>query len=83
LVYRATDNSVIYSRPVSCGPCTLTPPPGKAIKNNIVIAVICNTDFVYQGETSRKTKFDCRLQITGSGTAGVTGTANIASRWYQ
>ncbi|HLP78146.1 MAG TPA: hypothetical protein VK327_14660, partial [Candidatus Paceibacterota bacterium] len=83
LVYRATDNSVIYGKPVVGGTCTLTPPVGKAIKNNVVIAVICNTDFIYKGESSRTNKFDYRLQITGTGTSGVTGAANIATQWYQ
>jgi hypothetical protein len=83
LAYRATDNSVIYSKPVSSGACTLTPPAGKAIKNNVVVAVICNTDFIYNGESSRTNKFDYRLKITGSGTSGVSGTAAIATRWYQ
>ena len=83
LVYRATDNSVIYSKPVANGTCSLTPPAGKAIKNNVVVAVICNTDFVYQGNFSRTNKFDFRLQISGAGTVGVLGTANIASKWWQ
>lgn len=83
LVYRATDNTVIYSKPVSGGTCSLTPPAGKAIKNNVVVAVICNTDFIYNGESSRTNKFDYRLQITGPGTGGISGAANIASKWWQ
>lgn len=83
LVYRATDNSVFYSKPVSSGSCSLTPPAGKAIKNNVAVAVICNTDFLYTGEYSRTNKFDYRLKITGPGTSGVSGTANIATQWYQ
>lgn len=82
-VYRVTDSSVIYSKPVSSGTCSLTPPSGKPIKNNVVVAVICNTDFRYNGESSRTNKFDCRLKITGTRTAGVTGTASIASKWCQ
>lgn len=83
LVYRATDNSVIYSKPVSSGACALTPPVGKAIKNNVVIAVICNTDFLYNGESSRTNKFDYRLKITGAGTSGISAPASIAGKWYQ
>ncbi|MGC3956583.1 MAG: hypothetical protein QM813_00990 [Verrucomicrobiota bacterium] len=83
LVYRATDGSVIYSKPVSSGTCTVTPPAGKPIKNNVVIAVICNTDYVYNGESSRTNKFDYRLQITGAGTAGVSSAASIAAKWFQ
>lgn len=83
LVYRATDNTVIYSKPVSGGTCSLTPPVGKAIKNNVVVAVVCNTDYVYNGESSRTNKFDYRLRISGAGTLGVTGPANIATKWWQ
>jgi hypothetical protein len=83
LVYRASDNSVVYSKPVSSGAVSITPPAGKAIKNNVVIAVICNTDFRYLGDSSRTTKYDYRLTISGEGTAGVAGTASIATRWYQ
>lgn len=82
LVYRATDNTVVYSKPVSSGTCTLTP-PAKAIKNNVVIAVICNSDFIYNGESSRTNKFDYRLQIAGAGTTGISGAANIATKWWQ
>jgi hypothetical protein len=83
LVYRATDNSVVYSKPVSSGACSLTPPAGKAIKNNVVVAVICNTDYRYNGESSRTNKFDYRLQITGAGTTGVSAPASIAAKWFQ
>ncbi|HOP96341.1 MAG TPA: hypothetical protein PLK78_02760 [Verrucomicrobiota bacterium] len=83
LVYRATDNSVVYSKPVSSGACTLTPPPDKPIKNNVVIAVICNTDYRYLGEASRKHKYDYRLTITGPETSGILGTANISTKWWQ
>jgi hypothetical protein len=83
LVYRAADGSVVYSKPVASGPCALTPPAGKPIKNNVVIAVVCNTDFRYNGDTSRKTKYDYRLTISGPGTAGISGTANLGTRWYQ
>src|SRR6185436_3682116 len=53
LVYRATDNSVIYGKSVVSGACTLTSSVGKAIKNNVVVAVISNTDFRYNGESNR------------------------------
>ena len=55
----------------------------KPFKNNVVIAVICNTDYRYQGEASRKHKYDYRLTITGAGTSGILGTANISTNWWQ
>ncbi len=77
LVYRATDGSVVYSQPVASGTCSLR--LDKAVKNNVVVAVICNTDFIYNGESSRTTKYDYRLAL---GT-GVSGTASINSQWFK
>lgn len=77
LVYRATDNSVVYSIPVASNTCSLT--LSKPVKNNVVVAVICNTDYLYLGEYSRTNKYDYRLTF---GT-GVTNTASINTKWYQ
>ncbi len=76
LVYRAADNSIVYGKPVSGGTCSIKfdKPP----KNNVVIAVVCNTDWLYLGEYSRTNKFDYRLTLG----PGVVGTANIATKWY-
>jgi len=76
LVYRATDGTAVYSQPVSAGTCSLR--LDKAPKNNVVIAVITNTDYTYEGESSRRTKFDYRLTLG----PGVTGTASTSTRWY-
>ena len=77
LVYRATDGTVVYSAPVARGTCCLTPP--KPIKNNVVIAVICNTDYLFKGEETRKAKFDYRLALN----SGITGTADIYNKWWE
>jgi hypothetical protein len=37
----------------------------------------------YNGESSRTNKFDYRLQIMGPDTTGISGTASIASKWWQ
>ncbi len=77
LAYRATDGSCVYSKPVASGDCTLR--LDKAPNNNVVIAVITNTDYVYQGDSTRKAHYDYRLQLG----QGVTGTADINTRWYN
>lgn len=77
LVYRAVDGSVVYSAPVTKGTCSLA--PSKPVKNNVVIAVICNTDYVFNGDASRKAKYDYRL-MTGS---GIEGTADINTKWWD
>jgi hypothetical protein len=77
LCYIATDGSKVYSDIVSSGNCTLA--LTKTPANNVVIAVITNTNYIYEGETTRTAHFDYRLQL---GT-GVTGTANINTKWYK
>jgi chitodextrinase len=76
LCYRATDGTAVYSQIVSSGNCSLR--LDKAPANNVVIAVICNTDYIYNGESTRTAHYDYRLQL---GT-GVTGTASVNTKWY-
>ena len=38
---------------------------GKPIKQCLVVAVVCNTDYAYSSESSRTNKFDYRLLISG------------------
>jgi hypothetical protein len=77
LAYRTTTGVPVYSTPVSSGACTLnlTSPPA----NNVVIAIITNTDYIYNGEATRKAHYDYRLRLV----TGVTGTASVNTRWYQ
>lgn len=77
LAYWTTNGTPVYSEFVSGGNCTLnlTSPPA----NNVVIAVITNTDYIYTGETIRKAKFDYRLQLV----TGVTGAASVNTKWYN
>lgn len=77
LVYRATDGSVVYSTPVTKGVCGLhlRKPP----KNDVVIAVVCNTDYTFKGDETRKEKYDYRLVLGKS----VTGTADIHTKWWE
>jgi hypothetical protein len=77
LCYRATDGTPVYSTPVSSGACSLR--LDKTPGSNVVIAVICNTDYKYLGDTTRKAHYDYRLQL---GT-GATGTADINTKWYN
>ena len=77
LVYRATDGSVVYSVPVKKGPCSLK--LRKPVKNNVVVAVICNTDYVFKGDKTRKAKYDYRLTLRD----GITGTADIHKKWWK
>lgn len=77
LCYRTQSGAIVYSKVVNCGDCILKLklPPA----NNVVIAVICNTDYIYEGEITRKKHFDYRLQIV----KGVTDVASYKVRWYD
>lgn len=77
LCYRAVDGTPVYSVPVTSGKCSIR--LDKAPANNVVIAVICNTDYIYKEDDTRKAHYDYRLKL---GT-GVTGTADIYTKWYD
>ena len=76
LAYRDTAGTIHYSEPVSSGACSI---PLASVMNNIVIAVICNTDYIYYGESTRTAKYDYSLTIG----AGISGKADIYTRWYN
>ncbi|WP_177230587.1 T9SS type A sorting domain-containing protein [Chitinophaga sp. CF118] len=77
LVYRSTTGVPVYSQFVSTGSCSLRldVPPA----NGVVIAVITNTDYIYNGESTRTAHYDYRLRLV----TGVTGTANVNTKWYN
>jgi Secretion system C-terminal sorting domain len=77
LVYRTTSGTPVYSQFVSSGACSLR--LDQAPANGVVIAVITNTDYIYNGETTRKAHFDYRLRLV----TGVTGTADVNTKWYN
>lgn len=76
LVYRDTGGDVHYGVPVSSGTCSV---PLANVMNNVVIAVVCNTDYIYVDDTTRTTKYDYTLTMG----AGVTGTADIYTKWFD
>jgi hypothetical protein len=77
LVYRAKDGSVVYSRPVTKGACMLD--LQKPVKNNVVIAVVCNTDYVFKGHATRKAKYNYRLKLG----KGIKAPADIHTKWWK
>lgn len=77
LVYRATNGTPVYSELVASGAVSLK--LNLAPANGVVIAVITNTDYIYHGESTRKTHYDYRLQLV----SGLSGAADIYTKWYQ
>ena len=62
LCFRTKAGKVYYGEPLE-GEGTATIKLYEAPANGVVIAVICNTDYIYTGETLRKTHFDYRLRM--------------------
>lgn len=77
LVYRSTAGVPVYSPYVSSGTCTIRLDAAPA--NGVVIAVITSTDYTYNGDATRKKKYDYRLQLV----SGVSGAADIHTKWYN
>jgi hypothetical protein len=77
LCYRAVDGSAVYSIPATSGKCSLR--LDKAPNKNVVIAVVCNTDYKYLGEETRKAHYDYRLKLV----EGLSGAADIYTKWYD
>jgi hypothetical protein len=76
LCYRATDGTPVYGTPVTSGTATLR--LDKPATNNVVIAVVCNTDYKYLGDATRMAHYDYRLQV-GTGVS----TADVNTKWYN
>ncbi len=76
LVYRDTSGKIHYGSPVSSGVCSI---PLSNVRNNVIVAVICNSDYIYLGESTRTAKYNYTLTLG----AGVTGKASINTRWYD
>lgn len=77
LCYRTRDGQTVYSNPVYGGDCSLRLDLQPA--NNVVFAVITNTDYIYKGEETRTAHHDYRLQLV----EGVTHTADVNKQWYD
>jgi hypothetical protein len=73
LVYRDSVGVIHYGTPVSSGDCSIAV---KNAKNNVIVAVIANTDYIYDGGTK---KYGYTLTLG----AGVSGKADIYTQWYK
>ncbi|HNW50380.1 MAG TPA: T9SS type A sorting domain-containing protein [Prolixibacteraceae bacterium] len=76
ICYRDILGNAVYGAPVDSGLCavSLAIPPA----NDVVIAVVSNTDFVFEGAETGKKHFDYRLQID----TNLVTPAHTQKRWY-
>jgi hypothetical protein len=77
LCFRTKSGEIVYSQIVNGGDCSLK--LDKKPANNVLFAVIANTDYIYEGDTTRKSHFDYRLQLV----KGLKSTKDISKKWYD
>jgi hypothetical protein len=77
LAYRAEDGTAVYSQPVEAGNACLN--LDKRPKDGVVVAIVSNVDYLYQGEETRAKKHDYLLFMI----EGVSGTAPIYEKHYE
>lgn len=73
LVYQDAAGKAHYGTPVTTGTCSI---PVSNVKNNVVIAVLSNTDYIFDGGLK---KYGYTLNIG----EGVSATADINMQWYK
>ena len=78
LCYRTKQGRVYYSQPVE-GEGDVVMKLKGVPANNVVIAVIVNTDYIYKGEATRKKHFDYRLRMGQN----IYQPAKAQLKWYN
>lgn len=78
LCYRSKRGKIYYSQPVE-GEGNVAFKLQDVPANNVVIAVVTNTDYIYEGEETRKRHFDYRLKMGDN----VYQPAKAQIKWYQ
>jgi len=79
LCYRTKDGQCYYSQPVLCGKMELNWDENSTPANNVVFAVVANTDYLYTGESQRKHHYDYRIKL-GDGALAV---ASKDIQWFM
>jgi len=73
LVYQDSSGNIHYGTPVTSGECSI---PVGDVKNNVVIAVISNLTYIYDGGIN---KYAYSLTLG----EGISGRADINTQWYR
>jgi hypothetical protein len=78
LCYRTKEGKTIYSQSVYAGDCTISFDQGMPA-NGVIFAVICNSDYIFKDESTRKTKFNYKLKLG----EGAKTAAGIDKNWWD
>ncbi len=77
LCFKSEEGINVYSEPVSSGRCFIS--LEKKPVNDVIYAVIVNTDYIYEGEETRKAHFDYRIEMANS----VIAPADPKVMWFD
>ena len=78
LCYRTKQGKIYYSQPVE-GEGDVLMQLQDVPANKVVIAVVCNTDYIYKDESTRKKHFDYRLKMGQN----IYQPAKAQLKWYN
>lgn len=78
LCYRTKQGKIYYSQPVE-GEGDVVMQLQGVPANDVVILMVCNTDYIYKGEETRKAHFDYRLKMGDN----VYQPAKAQLKWYN
>ncbi|MEN3324456.1 T9SS type A sorting domain-containing protein [Mariniflexile soesokkakense] len=78
LCYRTKAGAAFYSKPTYAGDATISFAEGQPA-NGVIFAVIANSDYIYEGESTRTSKFNYKLKL-GS---GAIQTAGVDKNWFD
>tara|TARA_R110002049_G_scaffold38978_6_gene120447 strand:- start:36988 stop:39570 length:2583 start_codon:yes stop_codon:yes gene_type:complete len=78
LCYRTKAGATFYGQPTYAGDATISFADGQPA-NGVIFAVICNSDYIYEGESTRTTKFNYKLKLG----EGAIQAAGVDKRWFD
>ena len=78
LCYRTKEGATFYSQPTYAGDGTISFDQGVPA-NGVIFAVVVNSDYIYEGESTRTAKFDYKLKLG----EGAVRTADVNKNWFD
>lgn len=78
LCYRTKEGKTVYTQPVYAGDCTISFAQGVPA-NGVIFAVICNSDYIFENNDTRKKKFNYKIKLE----EGAVSTASVDKNWWD
>ncbi len=77
LCYKTASGATHYSQMVRCGDMTIDITDTPA--NGVIFCVVCNTDYIYTGDSQRSHHWDYRIRLC----EGALGIADKDKKWFM